>query len=239
MVTWLSRALLGLVVLWMATTVRQRNNTTASRSSWRPQARGQYISGNLRANGGSSMHLWMNPWIGNITTQGISPPASQLPRLIVYGICLSGTLVMCLESRFNRFWFFAILSIVFGDEIKLVESCWIQFIFFQSFQVDWNHQVCTNEPPTITCADSNCEGDVVRVSGINGSESPGNGEYVFSQYHEGKPLYKQIGRDAIIYWDIFWKLNTDSNITHQRTFLAPTASLPPLGRWTTRGKGGP
>ena len=100
--------------------------------------------------------------------------------------------------------------------------------FFRVFRwLETTNQACTNSPPTIACADSNCEGDVVLVSGINGSESAGNGRYVFSQYHEGKPLYKQAGGHAIIYWDIFWKLNTDSNSTSQRTFLAPTARLPP------------
>ena len=67
-------------------------------------------------------------------------------------------------------------------------------------------------------------------------ESQGNGQYAYTKDHNAKPFYRQIGGDSVIYFDAFWRINTNSNSTSQQTFIAPTSPLPPVGQWVTEGR---
>ncbi|CAE7853498.1 traf6-b, partial [Symbiodinium necroappetens] len=71
------------------------------------------------------------------------------------------------------------------------------------------------------------------VSEMGPTQSQGNGQYAYTEDHNAKPFYRQIGGDSIIYFDVTWHINTLSNSTDRATFIAPTSPLPPLGQWVT------
>ncbi|CAE7353666.1 traf6-b [Symbiodinium sp. CCMP2456] len=95
---------------------------------------------------------------------------------------------------------------------------------------------CQDEPPNISvCHEPTCEGDLM-VSEMGPTQSQGNGQYAYTEDHNAKPFYRQIGGDSIIYFDVTWHINTLSNSTDRATFIAPTSPLPPLGQWVTEGR---
>ncbi|CAE6915871.1 nphp3 [Symbiodinium sp. CCMP2592] len=93
--------------------------------------------------------------------------------------------------------------------------------------------LCEDEPPNISvCHEQTCEGDLI-VSEVGLLESQGNGQYAYTEDHNAKPFYRQIGGDSVIYFDVSWRINTQSNSTDRQTFIAPTSPLPPVGQWVT------
>lgn len=75
------------------------------------------------------------------------------------------------------------------------------------------------------------------VAGAGGKGKCTNGRYERAGTMDGRPLYKQIGGDAVIYCSECWKI-TPKGDTRGWFYSAPSGAHgpePPLGKWTTDG----
>lgn len=81
---------------------------------------------------------------------------------------------------------------------------------------------------------------VFQVSGAGGKGSIANGQYKHSGSMEGKPMYKQIGGEGILYCFELWKITPKGDTTGW-FYAAPSGGNgpePPSGMWTTDGYNG-
>ncbi|CAE7653324.1 traf6-b, partial [Symbiodinium sp. CCMP2456] len=77
---------------------------------------------------------------------------------------------------------------------------------------------------------------IVRGAGSDSRHSRVNGRYACVGIFMGKPKYKQVDGDGILYWRGFWKMTYEDN-TGGWFYSYPDSdsSLPPTGTWTTHG----
>lgn len=81
---------------------------------------------------------------------------------------------------------------------------------------------------------------VFQVSGAGGKGSVVDGQYKHFGSMEGKPMYKQVGGDGILYCFEFWKITPKGDTTGW-FYAAPSSGNepePPSGMWTTEGYNG-
>lgn len=79
----------------------------------------------------------------------------------------------------------------------------------------------------------------LRVSHAGGRGSSVNGRYVPTDSYNGKPKYRQQNGQAIIYFDVFWKINfRDDCRGWYYSHPHHDAVVPPRGEWTTEGYSG-
>ena len=75
-----------------------------------------------------------------------------------------------------------------------------------------------------------------QVSGAGGVGAAVNGRYVQNGVHLDRPVYAQVGGEAVIYFSDCWKINGARGYDGWLYAVeSATGALPPTGRWTTFG----
>lgn len=74
------------------------------------------------------------------------------------------------------------------------------------------------------------------ITGAGGVGAVVNGSYRQAGEHEGRPMYRQVGGESVLFFRGFWKLN-DTTRTCVWRYSVPdaTGEKPPTGPWTTYG----
>eukprot|EP00427_Karlodinium_veneficum_P004298 CAMPEP_0169171638 /NCGR_PEP_ID=MMETSP1015-20121227/62850_1 /TAXON_ID=342587 /ORGANISM="Karlodinium micrum, Strain CCMP2283" /LENGTH=186 /DNA_ID=CAMNT_0009244905 /DNA_START=81 /DNA_END=641 /DNA_ORIENTATION=- len=71
---------------------------------------------------------------------------------------------------------------------------------------------------------------ILIVEGAGGIGASMNGRYMQNGTHFGRPKFKQVDGDAIVYFDGHWKMN-DVDSTAEWYYEAPDGPRPPAGTW--------